>query len=327
MDEVRHFSKGSVSLDVSNNHRKALGFILFLDEFEKGLGDRFLKSLPSDKMSSLSSMVEDRPCFSEDQIQSLIEDSYRVLIEKKDMMVRPEFIDSIDSESENRVRFKEDILLNKKSLLRVFPTSFFQELADEKSYLALALLCKLATKEDVIALLRLFSIEVSEQILFFYVKINTSSVLLLDEFTSFMLDRFDEEEERLDDGDSNFELAQILEQSSPALVKRFKQLAVDIDWKDVESKMFKLSDLKHLDSAQLNRVLDVFVDAKELAVLLSQVPKNVLSQLQLKLTDRILGMVAEEGAYVQGLDKAAKQAVISKFISVVRDIKTLEDPS
>eukprot|EP01049_Picozoa_sp_SAG25_P013949 SAG25_NODE_2305_length_1739_cov_1.346341_1_plen_262_part_10 len=252
----------AVSNSVIDGHKKALTLVLMLESLDKGLGENLIKSLKSSQAKVLLNLVKQKPLMEEKEIVAMVDSAFQILVDKNHIMAESGFVSSIGENIDPEDDFRRSIILNNQSLLSLFSEDFLKSLGDNKACIGLALLCKLAKKQDVIRVMKILPDEIAQDVLLKYVRIKSTSLEMTNEFTSFMLEKLSQEKESLTQLDPNVQLASILEQSQPDLIKLLRKNNRDIDWKDVESKMFKLEDLSVLESSKLDQVLDVFSDPK-----------------------------------------------------------------
>eukprot|EP01048_Picozoa_sp_COSAG05_P002650 COSAG05_NODE_111_length_18575_cov_3.808292_15_plen_327_part_00 len=309
----------AVSNSVIDGHKKALTLVLMLESLDKGLGENLIKSLKSSQAKVLLNLVKQKPLMEEKEIVAMVDSAFQILVDKNHIMAESGFVSSIGENIDPEDDFRRSIILNNQSLLSLFSEDFLKSLGDNKACIGLALLCKLAKKQDVIRVMKILPDEIAQDVLLKYVRIKSTSLEMTNEFTSFMLEKLSQEKESLTQLDPNVQLASILEQSQPDLIKLLRKNNRDIDWKDVESKMFKLEDLSVLESSKLDQVLDVFSDPKELGLLLNRLPDAISGQLKSRLTDRKLGMIKEEQSDIEAMDEEEASEVMSKLVAIVRD--------
>lgn len=305
--------------------KKAITLLMWIESQEKGLGYSILKSLSSKESKLFLSLLKEQSFIKENEIESVIEQGYDILIEKKTLMMDSKFLSLLDQEYNPEIDYQHQLKDQQKSLLSIFPRSFLHSLASNSACYALPLLCKLAKQEDINDLISQFDNHVSQDFLYRFSQISCSNLEILNYFIVFMLEVFQQQKDQYFAEDEQKQLALVLEQKPPHYFQEMKQRYPGCDWDAVERHMLKIESISKLNHLQLDRLMDHFEDAFELAVMLKVFTSSLADQIKNQLTDRMQMMLNDEVAKADLISDEDKQVIISKYVVILRRIIKEED--
>lgn len=287
--------------------------LLFIAEHNESMVKEILEALPPAYSQQVLRIMRQKRLFNESQVTEALSIFHKLVVDKSVLYLSEDLSQELDDFSGVDIQDSD----SQMSDLNKISDKVLKEMMEKEGFYFWVLLCHLLGSDRVSSLLSDQDPAYVQNVIKAYLNDSPYSSFVLSSMRQFLLEATSNDV--LKTTVDTEKVCEIVE-SLPEVIIQLIQQQNDPDFGPVLESMARVEDIVQFDDITLSRLMDHFTEPKDLVVLKSYLPEEILSLIWAKITDRLQSIVEEEEMHYKPTEADQLQSK-QQVLRVIRQLK------